>query len=121
MVKVGATPVGGGVMPIALLSLVMTPKKAATQVGSAGSFWSKPILLPLEQTVYTTPPRARAILLLFLGTTQVHLNNPVQVSERVEEWLEHLNIEMKETLTCLLQECLSGQIDYERYPSQVAN
>ena len=41
------------------------------------------------------------------------------VSERVEEWLEHLNAEMKGTLTSLLQECLRGQVDYERFPSQV--
>ncbi|CAM9131219.1 unnamed protein product, partial [Ectocarpus sp. 4 AP-2014] len=49
----------------------------------------------------------------------VSLNTPVPVSERVEEWLEHLNVEMKGTLTSLLQECLRGQIDYERFPSQL--
>lgn len=48
------------------------------------------------------------------------LNTPVPVSERVEEWLEHLNAEMKGTLTSLLQECLRGQVDYERFPSQVS-
>lgn len=47
------------------------------------------------------------------------LNSPVPVSERVDEWLEQLNTEMKGTLTSLLQECLRGQLDYERYPSQV--
>ncbi|CAM9408681.1 unnamed protein product, partial [Ectocarpus fasciculatus] len=49
----------------------------------------------------------------------VSLNAPVPVSERVEGWLEHLNVEMKGTLTSLLQECLRGQIDYERFPSQL--
>lgn len=53
------------------------------------------------------------------NAVQVSLNSPVPVSERVEEWLEHLNAEMKGTLTSLLQECLRGQIDYDRFPSQV--
>ena len=57
--------------------------------------------------------------LIDLLTTQVPLSTPVPVSERVEEWLEHLNAEMKGTLTSLLQECLRGQVDYERFPSQV--
>ncbi|CAN0042899.1 unnamed protein product [Ascophyllum nodosum] len=50
---------------------------------------------------------------------KVPLNSPVPVSDRVEEWLENLNSEMKNTLTSLLQECLRGQVDYERYPSQL--
>lgn len=69
--------------------------------------------VPLDWSTYDLPP------FLLLETTQVPLNAPVPVSERVEEWLEHLNVEMKGTLTSLLQECLRGQIDYERYPSQV--
>lgn len=33
--------------------------------------------------------------------------------------MEQLNSEMKGTLTSLLQDCLRGQIDYDKYPSQV--
>lgn len=52
---------------------------------------------------------------------QVTLDAPVPISEKVEEWLEHLKTAMKGTLTSTLQECLRGQIDYERYPSQVSH
>lgn len=50
---------------------------------------------------------------------QVELNTPVPVSEHVEEWLEHLSTAMRSTLSGLLKECLRGQLDYERFPSQV--
>ncbi|KAG5188873.1 dynein heavy chain, N-terminal region 2-domain-containing protein [Tribonema minus] len=49
----------------------------------------------------------------------VRLESPVKVGDKVEEWLEKLNAEMKNTLSSLLLDCLKGPADYDKYPSQV--
>ncbi|PRP81711.1 hypothetical protein PROFUN_10811 [Planoprotostelium fungivorum] len=48
----------------------------------------------------------------------VQLQNPVQVSDRVEEWLSKLAAEMKNTLKHLLVKCLQVQ-DINAFPSQI--
>eukprot|EP00605_Chrysophyceae_sp_TOSAG23-4_P002934 GSChrysophyteH1.ASY1.ANO1.3229.1 assembled CDS len=50
---------------------------------------------------------------------EVPLDQPVGVSERVEEWLESLAVEMRSTLASLLQRCLQSQKFNWDYPSQV--
>ncbi|XP_030632529.1 cytoplasmic dynein 2 heavy chain 1 [Chanos chanos] len=53
----------------------------------------------------------------------VPLRNVIRISSDVEVWLSKLATEMKETLQCLLCECVSaakkGEVDPTRYPSQV--
>lgn len=49
----------------------------------------------------------------------VPLENPLQVNEKVEEWLELLVTEMKHTLASSLAKCLSGGSFDWNYPSQV--
>ncbi|CAM9144794.1 unnamed protein product [Heterosigma akashiwo] len=49
----------------------------------------------------------------------VWLESPVAVTPRVEDWLEQLAGQMKETLAAQLARCLEGEPDYEAYPSQV--
>jgi dynein heavy chain 2 len=48
----------------------------------------------------------------------VPLENPVAVTDRVEDWLDSLATEMKSTLASLLGECLSKS-ELEKYPSQI--
>jgi dynein heavy chain 2 len=49
----------------------------------------------------------------------VELENPVKISEKVEDWLEQLAQEMRATLSSLLTKCLMAkQFDW-KYPSQI--
>ncbi|CAM9134653.1 unnamed protein product [Chrysoparadoxa australica] len=50
---------------------------------------------------------------------RVELEAPVRITDRVEEWLESLNLEMKSTLAELLMSCLRGEPDLSQYPGQV--
>ena len=49
----------------------------------------------------------------------VELETPVKINERVEEWLESLACEMRETLAKLLSKCLSSKEFDWKYPSQI--
>jgi dynein heavy chain 2 len=49
----------------------------------------------------------------------VQLETPVKISEKVEEWLEQLTVEMKATLTALLARCLSSPTFSWAFPSQI--
>lgn len=49
----------------------------------------------------------------------VDLETPVQVSEKVEEWLEQLAHEMRSTLTSLLGKCIASSTFSWSFPSQI--
>lgn len=49
----------------------------------------------------------------------VPLETPVKISEKVEDWLENLATEMRETLAALLLRCLSSKSFDWMYPSQI--
>jgi dynein heavy chain 2, cytosolic len=49
----------------------------------------------------------------------VTLENPVKISEKVEDWLENLAVEMRETLAALLIKCLNSKSFDWMYPSQI--
>lgn len=49
----------------------------------------------------------------------VELESPVQVSEKVEDWLEQLAQEMRATLAALVAQCYNSKTFDWKYPSQV--
>lgn len=49
----------------------------------------------------------------------VELDTPVQVNERVEDWLEQLANEMRNTLASSLNRCCSSKVFDWMYPSQI--
>jgi dynein heavy chain 2 len=49
----------------------------------------------------------------------VQLETPVQISEKVEDWLEKLANEMRRTLAVLLANCLQSKAFDWKYPSQI--
>src|SRR5205823_3175700 len=49
----------------------------------------------------------------------VQLETPVKISEKVEDWLEQLAAEMRETLASILVKCLNSKSFDWKYPSQI--
>lgn len=68
-----------------------------------------------------SPPQDQIIGMWSSASEYVQLNQPVKVTEAVEEWLQMFTAEMRRTIRLLILECTTQKdaLDYQLYPSQV--